>query len=215
MIYHHSIIAPQHNTSSKPIYAKTLPSDLIHNNMVAITDSGASDDMSSNIDLFEYTVPLTHPKEAVLGDNTTSIKVTHYGPMNYMMNGYRIRKMGYLVLKLGTTLLSIKHHMKFRGKYFHAEDNSAVMAFPTAVIDIDIEPEMQVNIAPALNSNIPFTFDETEAILSTPVRRRKYSIIDKEKIKFLTPPTHKDYIDTVRVKKLIPEAKLSWVHIRN
>ena len=199
--------------SATPIYSKTIraqtkPSEIHSNQLIAITDSGASDDMSSNEELFEYTVPLSTPRTAILGDNKTQLAVTKYGPMNYTMNGHRIRKMGYLVPELGTTLLSIKHHMKYRGNYFHAENNQAVMAFPSAVIDINIHPEMQVNISPATTSNLPYTFDETNAILNTPTKRRKYSIIDKSKTKYLPESQHSKFCDTVRVKKLIEEARL-------
>ena len=207
--FHHSVKPLQQKKHSKmTIKADTLPEQLIQDVTIAITDSGASDDMSSNKDLFEYIVPLSKPRFAILGDDKTKLRVTHYGPMNYTMKGFRVRKMGYLVPKLGTTLLSIKQHTKYKGNYFHAENNSAVIAFPDAIIDIDMNPEMKINITPATDSELPYTFDEQNAILSTSCKRRKYTIVDRETTKYIPAHLYAQFTNEVRVKRLVREAKL-------
>ena len=207
--FHHNVKdgkTKSHRQSN--IKADTLPSQLTTDIHVAITDSGASDDMSANRELFEYTVPLADPTFVILGDNKTKLRITGYGPMNYTMLGHRIRKMGFYVPTLGTTLLAIKSHMKYKGNYFHAENNTAVLAFSKAIIPIDTTPEMQINIIPARDSTGSYLFDEYNAILSEPTKRRKYTVIPNTITKYLPRTAQSQFKDVVRVKKLIREAKL-------
>ena len=128
--------------------------------------------------------------------------------MDYMLRGQRIKRIGYYVPLLGTTLLSIKHHMTFAGCYFHAENNSAVLAFPQSLIDVDTNPEMQIPISPVTNQNIPIMFDETEACLASKTKRRKYTVMPTSQLQYLPDSTPHQLSMSVRVKKLTPLAKL-------
>ena len=74
---------------------------------IAITDSGATDDLTSHKSLFEYLIPLQIPKWVTLGDDKTQLKIVAYGMLNYKIKYHRIRRMGYYVPNLGTTLISI------------------------------------------------------------------------------------------------------------
>ena len=174
----------------------------------AITDSGATDDMSNNKDLFEYIVPINEAKFALLGDDTTKLKIEGYGTMNYFINNKRIRRMGYYVPTLGTTLLSIKRHIQYAGCYFHAENNNATLAYPTHLIDIQTQPEFQIQLYPASHSTLPYLFDEQDAILLANTKRRKFNIIPSSQARLLPKTVHSKFQDTIRVKKLIPDAKL-------
>ena len=113
-----------------------------------------------------------------------------------------------ILFHTGTTLLSIKKHMKYKGCYFHAEDNAAILAFPDTIIAVQTEPEMHVYIAPANNCTAKYTFNEADAILSHPTRRRKYTIIDKTKASLIPPANYSAFTDIVKVKKLVREATL-------
>ena len=131
---------------------------------LAIPDSGATHDMTSIKALFEYLVPFKTPLQATLGDETTQLPVIAYGMMNYFLRNKRVRRMGYYVPTLGTTLLSIKQHIKYDGCYFHAEKNNVTLAFPAHLIYPNITSELTVLITPANGSSEPYIFDEFEAI---------------------------------------------------
>ena len=175
---------------------------------VAIPDSGATHDMTSNKQLFEYLVTLQTPLHATLGDNTTQLPIIAYGMMNYFLHNKRIRRMGYYIPTLGTTLLSIKQHIKYTGCYFHAESNEVTLAFPDTLLDADTTSEFTIPIKPAKDSSQSYTFDESEAILSSSTPRRKYTVINKNIAKYLDCDDYNKFTSTVRIKKLIPEAKL-------
>ena len=175
---------------------------------IACTDSGSTDDLSGIKNLFEYVVPIKHKKFAVLGDDKTQLRIHGYGMMNYFVNGLRIRKMGYYVPGLSTTLISIKQHMKYDGCFFHAENNEAVLAYPAAIVSVKCNPEMHVNISSAVTSNKPYTFDETSAILSQPGKRRNFTVIDTITKQYLPKNQLHTFTNAVRVKKLVKEAIL-------
>ena len=180
-----------------------------HSKTMAITDSGSTDDLSCHREMFEYLIPLKTPKYAKLGDDKTLLQVPSYGMMNYILQGHRIRRIGYFVPELGTTLISIKKHMQYDGCYFHAENNMATLAFPNAILNVNIHPEMHVMIEPASKSTIPYTFDESEAILTQRnVQRRKYTTINKNAAEFLPKHQLHEFTKLVRVKKLVKEARL-------
>ena len=175
---------------------------------IAITDSGATDDLTSHKSLFEYLIPLQLPKWVTLGDDKTQLKIEAYGMLNYKVKSHRIRRMGYYVPNLGTTLISISKHMKYSGCYFHAENNQACLAYPNAIIEVATTPEFHVSITPARHCTDLYLFNEAEAILAHNGKRRKYSVIEKTKLPYLPTSEASLLSKVVRVKKLIQEAKL-------
>ena len=119
--------------------------------------------MSSHQNLFEYILPMDNGNEVLLGDDTTKLEIKGYGMMNIFINTKRVRFMGYYVPKLGMTLISIKHRMKFQGNYFHAESNTVVLAYDKDILYPDCNTEFILLIQPASTSNEPFIFDECKA----------------------------------------------------
>ena len=107
----------------------------------AVADSGATNDMSGNKLIFEKIIKLKPRKYVTLGDETTTLPIEGYGFMNYTLNDKRMRKIGYYVPGLGTTLISIKQHIKYQGCYFHAENNTVLLAYPKAVLYATTDPE--------------------------------------------------------------------------
>ena len=195
------------STSTKTLHLKK-PLNETHP-QIAITDSGATDDLSSHKVLFEYIVPIQTPRWVTLGDDKTKLRVSGYGMLNYKIGKYRIRRMGYYVPDIGTTLISISRHMKYAGCYFHAENNEVILAYPDAIINVIPSPEFHVQITPAKESNDPYLFDESEAILTENCKRRKFKVIEKTKLAFMPPKSIPSTMShEVRVKKLTPEAKL-------
>ena len=83
------------------------------NNNKAITDSGATETMSSNRNLFEYIVPLKN-HICCLGDDKTKLQIMGYVIMNFYLINKRVRLVGYYIPDLGTTLISIKQHMNYK-----------------------------------------------------------------------------------------------------
>ena len=98
--------------------------------------------------------------------------------------------------------------MRYKGCYFHAENNKVTLAYPNCIIAVDTEPELQVTLTPAKDSRDKFEFDETEAILHHQTKRRKYTTIPSSQTKCLQLSEYHQFTDEIRVKKLIPEAKL-------
>ena len=185
---------------------QAIPTEI--NPSTAITDSGATHDMSSHKELFEYLVPFTKPVLATLGDETTTLPVVAYGMMNYCIDNKRVRRIGYFVPKLGTTLISIKQHMKYAGCYFHAENNQVTLAFPNGMIYPSTSPEFTVSITPAKDNNMPYMFDETEAILSNNIKRRKFTVISTTKAPFVPQNQQHQLSYNIKIKKLVPHAHL-------
>jgi deoxyuridine 5'-triphosphate nucleotidohydrolase len=174
----------------------------------AIADSGATHDMTSNDQLFESIIPLKRRKYVTLGDDKTTLIIKGYGFMNYLLNGKRIRRIGYYVPNLGTTLLSIRQHMKYQGCFFHAENETVTLAFPSEIIHTQTDPEFTMSIQPAKHLSNPFIFNESEAIFSSNGDRRKYKVLNTAKAKYISKSDHISNASTVRVKKLISHARL-------
>ena len=200
--FHPSLTLPPKSTQKLELQA--IPT--ISKEETCIPDSGCTHDMSNVKSLFEYIITLKTPSTAVLGDDMTHLSIMGYGMMNYMLNGKRIRRIGYYVPKLGTTLLSIKQHMKYQGCYFLATDNTVTLAFPTACVYPTVNNEFELHITPAKDTTQPYTFDETTAIPVITQKRRKYTILPKNMTPYITKETYSQHTASVRVKKLIPEA---------
>ena len=98
--------------------------------------------------------------------------------------------------------------MKYPGCYFHAENNLVTLAYPTTLIHPTSSPEFSVTISPASHSTKPFIFDETSAIFTSPDKRRKYTVVKKSIAPFIPTSKHQEFASTVRVKKLVPQARL-------
>ena len=118
----------------------------------AVIDSGASHTMSSSTELFEditYFPQDANQPTAIMGDDTTSLKIQGYGIINIIVQEHRLRLLAYYVPKLGTTLISAKQHMKSKGCYFHAEAGKTTLAFPNFFIHPRISTEIDVHMIPA------------------------------------------------------------------
>ena len=164
--------------------------------------------MSHNKALFEYIVHFHTPKQAKLGDDQTTLKIPGYGMMNYTINGHRIWLIGYFVPQLGTTLISIRQHMKYCGCYFHAENNKVTLAYPNVIITPTSSPKFRVKIAPATNSTLPYAFDESTAVRAKDQRHRKFKIIHASKAAHIQASEYPKFARTVKVIKLLQDAKL-------
>jgi dUTP pyrophosphatase len=164
--------------------------------------------MSSNNQLFESIIPLKRRRYVTLGDDKTTLIIKGYGFMNYLLNGKRIRRIGYYVPQLGTTLLSIRQHMMYQGCFFHAENDTVTLAYPSVIIHTKTSPEFTMNIQPAKHLSLPFAFNEATAIFSSNSDRQKYKIINKAKAKCISKRDHLSHSATVQVKKLISHAQL-------
>ena len=175
----------------------------------ACTDSGCTHDMSGIKDLFEEIIWIKNRKFVTLGDNKTTLRIQGYGFMNYLLNGKRIRKIGYYVPGLGVTLLSIKQHIKYKGCYFHAENDTVLMAYPQAVLFVKTEPEFTLKIEPAKHLNTKYVFNEEKALFTSIADRRKFTVMNTERAKYISTKEAKCHSsNTVEVQQLIQHAKL-------
>ena len=68
--------------------------------------------------------------------------------------------MGYYVPKFGTTLISVKQHIKYEGCYFHAEGSSCILAFPRCIIQATIDADITLPITPVTDFSHSYAFDQ-------------------------------------------------------
>jgi deoxyuridine 5'-triphosphate nucleotidohydrolase len=192
----------------------------------AVCDSGASHTMTNELVLFDtityFNENDTRPS-ALMGDDTTKLDISGYGYITYSVHDIRIRQFAYYVPKLGTTLLSIKQHVKSQGCYFHVEAKSSVLAFPTFILSPRIHDEIDLMITPATKSTIPISFNEAtsnkteinqQSTSTTTSRIQSHNstsipLIPTSVKQYITQPTlQQQFIETVHIKKLIPTAQL-------
>ena len=93
--------------------------------------------------------------------------------MNYTLNGKRIRKIGYYAPGLGTTLISIKQHIKYQGCYFHAENDTVLLAYLKVVLYATTDPEFLLTIKPSKQSILPSAFNKVDAIFTAIADKRQ------------------------------------------
>ena len=122
-------------------------SSLLASPSTMIVDSGATAHMDNDASNFEYILPVTtasgDPVYVQQGDGT-DLLVTGMGPVSKVIQGkHIIRYMSYLIPSLSCPLYSVKQHMDSAGCYFHAEGGKANLAFPTRIINLDTNPEIQ------------------------------------------------------------------------
>jgi hypothetical protein len=140
-----------------------------HRGHRAMIDSGATDTMTAHSELFESITHFadtdhTQPK-VMLGDENTFHPVSGYGWINYMIGNRRVCQPALYIPALGqTTLISVKQHMKWKGNFFHAENNQATIAYPTFQVDLDTKHELSTFIRPVHDSTIKIEFNEARAI---------------------------------------------------
>ncbi len=182
-----------------------------------VADSGATDDMTADLALFDsitmFDSSSTSPQPHVLlGDETTKLPIAGYGFMHYKMGQYVLRRKALYVPALGpTSLLSIKQHMQHIGNYFHAENNTATLAFPTFSIDLDVGTEISHAISP-VSSNQHYDYNEEKAqnIIPDLNPQAKVYKVASEHVHTYIPPSHHQlqFHEKVLFKKLIPQAHL-------
>ena len=174
----------------------------------ACTNSGCTNDMSELAELFEYIIPLHSNKYVTLGDDKTTLIIKGYGMMNYLLNGKRIRRFGYYVPGLGITLLSIKQHIKYKGCYFHAENDQVILAYPKAVLFTQTDPEFLLDIAPAKHLTHSYAFDEEKAIFSTTSDKRTLSVLESSKARYInTQRAQQSIANSIHISRAIHHAK--------
>ena len=111
--------------------------------------------------------------------------------------------MGYYVPNLGTTLISVRQHIQYKGCYFHAENNECVLAFPSFISTTVIGDEITLPISPSKNSPDPIDFDEQTAELCKP-SKSIFTVVNPAISKMAIIKTK----DTTQVfiKQLLPNA---------
>ena len=148
----------------------TPPVALPSAHLSACPDSGTTHHMFgeptlfSELHFFEDTA--SPPPLVSLGDDNHHIPATGWGVVDYMEGTHRVRRIALFVPALGPIiLLSIKKHTTFTGCAFHATSNTAVMAYPSHITDIENGEEYSLPISPLPPSPPAPSFDETEAAL--------------------------------------------------
>ena len=101
----------------------------------------------------------------MMGDDKTLLKVAGYGFMTYRVGQKLLRHEGYFIPQLGTTLYSVKQHMRSQGCYFLGLAQETHLAFPTFIISPTVDNEIELMIHPISTSDQKpsFDFDESTA----------------------------------------------------
>ena len=168
-----------HKSSSFQLHCKYTPVQLQYvtsqrnpSQYTAVIDSGAGGDMTSHTSLFSsieyfyHDTPTESTPKVIMGDDTTTHYIKGHGIMDYMCEGKRIIKYGFLVPNLGqVVLLSVNDHSKYKGCCFHSGNDGAVLAFPNFILQCATSPEIQVSIEPTLNKQLPIDFNFYTSII--------------------------------------------------
>ena len=177
----------------------------------AIADSGATHNMSGDKSLFESITYYETPPQVMLGDETTFHPIEGYGWINFLTGDKRIRLRALFIPGLGkTTLLSIKQHMKWKGNFFHAEANQAILAFPTFVINLTTKHEIELQLSPASKLHNNIDFDEYKAIaIKTKGQLKSLKLISSEINRYIPHgKAQLPFTKQVQIMKLTPTASL-------
>ena len=77
------------------------------------------------------------------------VMASGWGLIDYIEGRHRIRRVALFVPQLGNnTLISISRHIQYDGCMFHAENNSAILAYPSHTTDLEMCPEMHSSVIP-------------------------------------------------------------------
>jgi hypothetical protein len=163
----------------------------------AVSDTGATDHMSGVKELFYVLFPFSNqdaPK-VCLGDNST-IQATGWGLLDYMEQGKRIRRVALYVPQLGSnTMISISRHIQYDGCYFLAENNTAILSYPTHQCNLHLNPELHSAVTPTrLPDQLP-DFDET---IATSASKADFatSLVPSSILEHLSVPASAPFVQT-------------------
>ena len=185
------LLQPNHPKSTRKVTFKSLvgyskytnSSSSLPSTSYTVVDSGATEHMDCHRDAFDYIVPVKDedgkPLYVQQGDGSDLIVEGMGTVTKWINNKIAIHYMSYFIPTLGTALFSVKKHMEYKGCYFHAEDNSAILAFPTVNIELFIEPEILFTSRKykGIPSNISFNSE------TAPINRRKLKYLKAKMVK--------------------------------
>ena len=136
-----------------------------------VSDSGANRHMCHDKVLFIKMCAYTGATQHVtLGDGKTTQPICGVGTIEFTTSlGHTIRLHNVVYVPgLNVSLYSIKQHMKYEGCYEHSEYNSCRLAFPSFILPVDNNDELEFNVQPSTKSpSIKPDFDEATAPLYT------------------------------------------------
>jgi len=141
-------------------HSSVLNSPSTHNTNQSITfviDSGAYPHMCNTLAGFSQFSERLLPgmKDVVLADGLTTAPIKGIGSMEFYIdkNMYRLHNVIY-VPQLSHSLFSIKEHCKWKGCYFHTENNIATLAFPSFTKSVPIQDEIYLPVKPIIHAEI-------------------------------------------------------------
>ena len=214
---------PTETVKYVPLASRGVDNDTIpgEDQFRIVIDSGATRHMSHSKKMFDsiqFFPPSTAPS-VLLGDDKTILKVVGYGYLTYSLEGKRIRQEAYYIPDLGTTLFSVKQHMRNLGCYFHGVAGNTHIAFPTFIISPRVADEIEMHVVPIPHSKV-FEFDEEisshveiKQPQSTTAKNLQTSfiqIISKDIKKFISTPTDQScHAKTIQINNFLPSAKIT------
>ena len=178
---------------------------------IAVADSGATDTMTGDKSLFENISYYDNPSSVVLGDETTCHPIEGYGWITFTAQNRTMKIKALYVPALGkSTLFSIKQHIQWKGTFFHAEAKSALLAFPTFVLNLDVNHEIQFSLEHLNNHKEPYDFDESIAHPATISPNHATIPLISSSIKQYIPHAadHQPFNTSVQIQKLSPLARI-------
>ena len=155
-----------------------------------VSDSGANRHMCHDKALFIKMCAYTGATQHVtLGDGKTTQPICGVGTIEFTTSlGHTIRLHNVVYVPgLNVSLYSINQHMKYEGCYEHSEYNSCRLAFPSFILPVDNNDELEFKVQPSTKSpSIKPDFDEATAPIYT---------AEKPKSLFFDRPDHDSLLE--------------------
>ena len=103
-----------------------------------------------------------------------------------------------------TRLFPVSQHIQYKGCAFFASNNTAHIAFPQFIIDVDNTDEFKVPVKPSTSHHVQFDKEHTE-LTDESTGQTYYKTVPQTDL--VTDPTQLPQ-DTVYFKKLVPTARI-------
>ena len=206
-----------------PMQGQTNVHSADSNNHRLVIDSGATCHMSHDPSMFESIEYFNEDDAPVvmMGDDKTLLIIAGLGYMSYQIGTKKIRHQGYYIPLLGTTLYSVKQHMRSLGCYFLGSAQETHLAFPTFIITPRVDHEIDMVVTPfhSKDEEDTFDFDEStspqvpinqEQSNDRSIQKSKSSQLLSGAIKKYIPDRsqHKNFVQEVQINQILPNSNI-------
>jgi hypothetical protein len=171
-----------------------------------VLDSKATHNMNSNREHFETIHPLVdrygRTAFAILGDGTTKCEIKGHGYAQYNIDGKPVQRHELYVPNLNGHLTSVLQHSKFQGCYFHCENQSALLAFPTATMSANCDDEITMPISMQKPDDVLIFNEEHAKKCDKYTKNKTLSVYSAKATEWLDEADVSPLTETVKIRKI-------------